>query len=164
MHTTGAVHQVEVAWWPPTAATALEVRAEISDLAGNPAVTSAQVATTEGPVAVRPNPPVGNRYVAPSAGRITSCRQGLGSDADKLLITWETDASIKPGPRPITLSYSETLGGPWTTIAGNLDNTGRFNWVFGNRIPPHFFLRLEIRDEMGNIGIYETPDPFALGR
>src|SRR5262249_39607039 len=30
--------------------------------------------------------------------------------------------------RPITLSYAATPNGPWTPIAANVANTGRYNW------------------------------------
>jgi hypothetical protein len=97
------------------------------------------------------------------AGRITSCQQGLGSDANKLTITWEVDDNARLAPRPITLCLSETLGGPWTTIASGLENTGRYTWTCQDRLPPRVFLRLEIRDEAGNISPYETREPVALG-
>jgi hypothetical protein len=96
-------------------------------------------------------------------GRITSCQQGLGSDANKLTITWEVDDNARLAPQPITLCLSETLGGPWTTIASGLENTGRYTWTSQNRLPPRIFLRLEIRDEAGNIRPYETREPVALG-
>jgi hypothetical protein len=96
------------------------------------------------------------------AGRITSCQQGLGSDANKLTITWEVDENARLAPRPITLCLSETLGGRWTTIASGLENTGRYTWEAQNRLPPRVFLRLEIRDEAGNISPFETREPVAL--
>jgi hypothetical protein len=200
LRSAGLVHRAEVAWWPSAGTGTLEVRAEISDMAGNPAVSSAQVAMTEpapsqaaqpataavnsaqvamaGPpvaaqkiepqapaVVARANPPVGSLYPAPPAGRITSCQQGLGSDSDKLTITWETDEGLRLGPRPITLSLSETRGGPWEVIAKDVENSGRTDYVFfRNRMPPQIFLRLEIRDEAGNIGIYEMPEPVSLDR
>jgi len=123
----------------------------------------------EQPVAVReaaafpgPPPPPRPDDARPS-GRITACEPGLGSDGDKLTIAWEVSDNTHLAARPITLCASETLGGPWTTIAGDLENTGRYTWTPQNRIAGRLFLRLEIRDQSGNIGTYETPEPVALG-
>jgi hypothetical protein len=102
---------------------------------------------------------------APTSGlsaRITSCQQGLGSDADKLTITWEVDEGSRLASRPITLCCSETLGGPWTTLAGSLENTGRYTWASSSPFPARIFLRLEVRDEAGNIHPFETREPVAL--
>ena len=103
--------------------------------------------------------PVNSRPV----GRIISCERGLGSDADKLTITWEAD-NVKLSVRPITLAFSESYGGPWTLIAAGLENTGRYTWVPDNRISSRIFLRMEIRDESGNIGICGQPGTLLVGR
>jgi hypothetical protein len=95
------------------------------------------------------------------AGKIISCQRGLGSDADKLTITWQAE-NAGLSARPITLAFSETYGGPWTLIAGGLENTGRYTWVPDNRISSRIFLRMEIRDDAGNIGICDSPEPFSL--
>ena len=95
-------------------------------------------------------------------GRITAAQQGQGADADKLTIGWEASDNLKLAGRPISISYGETLGGPWKTIANGLENTGHYTWALDSRLPQRVHLRLEIRDEAGNIGICETPEPISL--
>jgi hypothetical protein len=46
IHSTGISHRGEVTWWPPSAGT-MEIRVEITDLAGNPAVSHAQINLSE---------------------------------------------------------------------------------------------------------------------
>jgi hypothetical protein len=43
-----------------------------------------------------------------------------------------------------------------------LENTGRYAWAMDNRTPPQFYLRLEVRDEAGNMGFHETSLPIAI--
>ncbi len=95
-------------------------------------------------------------------GRITSTRQGMGPEADKLVITWEASDNHQLASQPISLSYSGRRGGPWTQIVGGLENSGRFLWAINPSLPQQIFLRLEIRDAAGNMGIYESTDPTAL--
>ena len=47
-------------------------------------------------------------------------------------------------------------------IVGGLENSGRFLWAINPSLPQQIFLRLEIRDAAGNMGIYESTDPTAL--
>ena len=47
-------------------------------------------------------------------GRITRAQQGIGRDGDKLFITWEASDNRELAAKPISLSYSERSGGPWT--------------------------------------------------
>ena len=53
-------------------------------------------------------------------------------------------------------------GGPWLPIASGLENTGRYAWPIDNRTPPQFYLRLEVRDEAGNVGVHETTEPVTI--
>ncbi|MFH1266349.1 MAG: hypothetical protein ABIK89_11540, partial [Planctomycetota bacterium] len=55
-------------------------------------------------------------------------------------------------------SYSESPGGPWLPIARGLENTGRHAWSVDRPLPERFHLRLEIVDEAGNVGSFETPE------
>ena len=95
-------------------------------------------------------------------GRITRAQQGSGHDGGKLFIDWEASDNRELAARPISLSYSERLGGPWTSMASGLENTGRYVWQLTGNLPQRMYLRLEIHDAAGNMGIYETPEPVAL--
>ena len=95
-------------------------------------------------------------------GRITAVHQGVGPEGGKLFIDWEASDNRELAARPISLSFSERLGGPWTPMAGNLENTGHYAWQLTGSLPQRIYLRLEIHDAAGNMGIYETPEPVPL--
>lgn len=95
-------------------------------------------------------------------GRITGAQQGSGRDGDKLFISWEASDNHALAARPISLSYSERLGGPWTSMAAGLENSGRYAWQLTGNLPQRMYLRLEIHDAAGNMGVYETPQPVSL--
>jgi hypothetical protein len=97
-------------------------------------------------------------------GCITSVRQGIGHDTDKLFITWQAADNQKLAEHPIALAASETRGGPWTTVVAGLDNTGHFTWLLRGTTMARVYLRLEVRDEAGNIATFETPEPMAIDR
>jgi hypothetical protein len=109
----------------------------------------------------QPNYWVGIDLTRP-VGRITRVQQGAGRDGDKLFIAWEASDNRELAARPISLSYSERPGGPWTSMAAGLDNTGQFAWQLAGSLPQRVYLRLEIRDAAGNMGLFETPEPVSL--
>jgi len=87
---------------------------------------------------------------------ILSAEQGGGEQAEQVAVRWKAEDRIL-ADQPISLAYSETPGGPWRAIATNLKNTGAYTWSLDDEVPPRFFLRLEARDEAGNVGVYEMP-------
>jgi hypothetical protein len=77
--------------------------------------------------------------------------------APTLVIRWAaSDRNL--GPRPITLLYAEQSDGPWTLLAGNADNTGRYEWALPTTLPSSLYLRVQAADLMGNIGMAQTPN------
>jgi hypothetical protein len=66
------------------------------------------------------------------------------------------------GPRPITLSYAEQAGGPWTPLAANLKNTGSFWGAAPPGVPARCFIRVEAADQGGNVGEAHTLAPVVL--
>ncbi|HEY2882965.1 MAG TPA: hypothetical protein VGJ15_11035 [Pirellulales bacterium] len=93
--------------------------------------------------------------------RLTSVQPGDGPHPGELLITWQaSDAAL--AARPISLLMSDRPGGPWTPIATNLENSGQFAWRPDPRTPTQIYLRIEARDEAGNMGSYETQQPVSL--
>ena len=92
---------------------------------------------------------------------IISADLGKGKDDGQLLITWEASDKMLTD-RPVTLAFSQNPGGPWTTIATGLENTGRYTWTIDSRVPPLIYLRLEVRDEAGNLSIDDRKAPIAL--
>ena len=95
--------------------------------------------------------------------RLISAEPGGGDRAGEMIIRYEaSDALLAKGP--ITLARSAQPGGPWTTIAAGLENTGQYSWRFDNTAPDRIYLRMEVRDEAGNIGAFEAADPISLER
>ena len=103
---------------------------------------------------------IGVDLTKPTA-RIVSAEQGTDSEAGRLIISWQADDKMLAA-RPVSLSFSLTHGGPWLPIASGLENTGRYAWPIDNRTPGQFYLRLEVRDEAGNVGVHETPEPVTI--
>lgn len=97
----------------------------------------------------------------PPEGRMTSATYGKGPQAGQLLIRWEADDEWL-GARPITLLFSEHLDGPWTTIASGLPNDGLYPWQADPRMPRKIYLRMEVRDQAGNVGTFQLGDAISV--
>ena len=93
--------------------------------------------------------------------RIISAQQGVDGEAGRLIISWQADDN-RLAARPVSLSFSESRTGPWLPIASGLENTGRYAWPIDHRTPPRFYLRLEVRDEAGNVGVHEMVEPSTI--
>jgi hypothetical protein len=93
--------------------------------------------------------------------KLTGAAYGEGSNAGKLMIRWQgSDPHL--GPRPVTLLYSESPNGPWTTIVSALPNTGEFAWPAGPELPPDVYVKLEVRDQAGNVATAQTERPVRI--
>lgn len=89
---------------------------------------------------------------------ITSAAYGQGEYAGHLDIRWNAvDSGF--GARPITLLFSDQPQGPWNTIASGLPNTGQHYWRVDSRVPEKFYLKIEARDEAGNLGESQLTEP-----
>jgi hypothetical protein len=62
---------------------------------------------------------------------------------------------------PITVSFGRSPNGPWTVLAGDLENSGAFS-CSTHGLPPEFFIRVEARDEAGNVGVAASKEPIKL--
>lgn len=93
--------------------------------------------------------------------RINSVPYGRGREAGQLVINYTADDS-ELTLRPITLSYSSNLSGPWSIIDENLSNSGQHLWKPGTDIPEKIFLRIEARDKAGNIGTHLLQQPIDI--
>jgi len=103
---------------------------------------------------------IGVDLTKPTA-RIVSAQQGVDDEAGRLIISWQADDKWLAA-RPVSLSFSETPAGPWLPIASGLENTGRYAWPLDNRTPQKIYLRLEVRDEAGNVGVHQTTEPATI--
>ena len=95
------------------------------------------------------------------AARILAAAYGQGADAGKLDIRWEA-ADVNLAQRPVTLLYSERPDGRFAVIAAGLENTGHYLWQFDPRSPRSIYLRLEVRDEAGNVAIDQLREPISI--
>jgi len=100
---------------------------------------------------------VGVDATQPTA-EITSAAYGSDEHAGQLDIRW-TASDDHLGSRPVTLSFSAQADGPWTTIAASLPNSGQYFWRVDSRVPDEFYLRLEVRDEAGNVAVHRLDQP-----
>lgn len=89
---------------------------------------------------------------------LTSARYGTGDQLGKLVIRW-TARDEHLTQNPVSLSYSESPSGPWTSIASGLDNVGQYLWHVDDRVPRDFYLRIEVRDEAGNVALDQLSQP-----
>ncbi len=94
-------------------------------------------------------------------GRITTAKYGRQTLAGKLVIQWEA-ADLHLTDRPISLYHRSQDQDRWTPIVKGAANSGEFIWAVGSHIPKLVFLRLEIRDKAGNVGVHELTDPVSL--
>lgn len=90
--------------------------------------------------------------------RITGAKYGVGDEVGSLVIRYEC-ADEHLTQRPITLAFSESIDGPWTTIAGGLQNDGRYVWPADPQLPRAFFLRVDAVDKSGNVGTHVLDRP-----
>lgn len=86
---------------------------------------------------------------------------GKGLNAGQLDIQW-TASDTWLSTRPITLLYATAPEGPWTTFAAGLANTGQYFWNVEQSVPRKIFLKLEVRDDAGNLVEDRTIEPLEL--
>ena len=93
--------------------------------------------------------------------QIQSVEAGRGHDSGTLTVTWKADDK-NIAPQPISIYFSEQADGPWTPMAGGLENTGRYIWRIPPNTPFRFFVRVEALDKGGNIGRADTKQPVIV--
>ncbi|OYP30341.1 hypothetical protein CGZ80_22940 [Rhodopirellula sp. MGV] len=95
---------------------------------------------------------------SPPQTRITSAKYGEGDRIGSLVIQYEcNDANLTT--RPIALAFSDSLAGPWTTIAAGLQNNGVYVWPADPKLPGQIYLRIDATDKAGNTGSYLLDQP-----
>lgn len=90
--------------------------------------------------------------------KITSARYGEGNRTGALVIQYECDDPNLMN-RPIALSFSRSMDGPWSTIAAGLRNDGIHAWPADPQLPRQIYLRIDGTDNAGNIGTYILDQP-----
>lgn len=97
------------------------------------------------------------------AAEILDVQPQQGDLAGHLSIRWTAnDSNLED--RPVSLYYGSYANGPWSAIATQLPNNGSYTWRMERHLPERFFVRLEVRDQAGNITARETPTPITINR
>ena len=93
--------------------------------------------------------------------RILSAEQATHNPDGQITVRWHA-ADVSLAQHPISLYYAAERGGPWNPVAQNLENDGQFEWLAHRNLPEGIYLRIEVRDEAGNVAISETTEPIVL--
>ncbi len=89
---------------------------------------------------------------------LTGAKYGVGDQAGSLIIAYTCEDQYLTS-RPITLSFSDSVSGPWTTIAAGLRDTGSYVWPADPQLPRQIYLRIDAIDQADNVGSYVLEDP-----
>lgn len=93
--------------------------------------------------------------------KLTGIAQGAGSSADHLMVKWRPSDSLSR-EETVSLSYSSHSNGPWVTAVANLPNNGHYAWRLARHLPRSFYVRLEVRDQAGNVSTDQTRVPVQI--
>ncbi len=89
---------------------------------------------------------------------ISGAKYGEGDRAGSLVIAYHCEDRYLTS-RPITLAFSDSPSGPWTTIAAGLRNIGDYVWPADPQLPRQIYLRIDATDQAGNVGGYVLEEP-----
>jgi hypothetical protein len=94
---------------------------------------------------------------------LTGADLNISSATPALVIRWSAkDTNF--GPKPVTLFYAERLEGPWSPIAANMANSGRYDWSMPACVPGKVYVRVQAADMMGNTGMAQSSVLHIPGR
>ncbi len=93
--------------------------------------------------------------------KIASALYGRGKESGSLVIEYRASDDYF-SERPITLLYSQTPTGPWTTIATGVRNNGRYGWPADPSLPASIFMKIEAHDLAGNVGVNQLDLPIDV--
>ena len=66
------------------------------------------------------------------------------------------------GTEPVSLYFRTKADGPWQIIARNVKNDGIHRWVFPRDVGPHFFFKIEVTDQAGNVAQDVSRQPILI--
>jgi hypothetical protein len=102
---------------------------------------------------------VGVDYTSPQA-QLTSAQYGKGARAGRLEIQWKA-SDDHLAEKPVTIKYASNPTTGWQTVAKDLDNTGQYSWRVDRHVPQEVYLRLEVADRAGNLGVHQLQQPIS---
>lgn len=93
--------------------------------------------------------------LTPPQVRLTTAEPDPEGRPGLLKINWQaSDEHL--GPRAVSLAYSSSPRGPWLPLALGVPNDGGHVCRFDQQAPDSVYLRIEVRDEAGNLGAFST--------
>jgi hypothetical protein len=95
--------------------------------------------------------------------RLIAAEPRARAGAHEMVIEWEA-SDERLADFPISLHYSSRPTGPWEPIAVSLENLGQYIWLLDQRLPDQVYLRLEVRDDAGNVQTIESREPVSFDR
>lgn len=93
--------------------------------------------------------------------RLTTAEPDEKNRPCRLKINWEAQEEHL-GPQAVTLSYSASPQGPWLPLAAGIASSGSHVCEFSPHGPDQAYLKIDVRDEAGNIGTYATTTPIPI--
>lgn len=93
--------------------------------------------------------------------RLTTAEPDPTGVAGSLKINWQASDQYL-GPKAVSLAYSSSAHGPWLPLALGVPNDGGRLCSFDQQAPDNVYLRLEVRDEAGNLGAFSTTTPIPI--
>jgi len=85
----------------------------------------------------------------------------LVPQAGQLDVRW-TASDKNLGNEPVNLYFRTQADAPWRPIARNLKNDGSYRWTFPRDAGSHFYFKVEVADQAGNVTRIESPTPLVL--
>jgi hypothetical protein len=93
--------------------------------------------------------------------RLTTAEPDADNTPCRLKINWEAkDDNL--GAQAVSLAYAGSPAGPWLPLAAGVPNDGGFTCNFDPQGPDNAYLRIEVRDEAGNLGTFTTSAPIPI--
>ncbi|WP_145263160.1 hypothetical protein [Calycomorphotria hydatis] len=87
--------------------------------------------------------------------------QGTGENLGRILLRW-TAEDEHPARESVSLAYATTPDGPWEPITSWMEDRGGFLWTVGPQMPMRVYVRVNVRDQAGNVRRVVSAEPILL--
>ena len=112
------------------------------------------------PSGERPSIWIGVDRTRPDA-RLLRADPSPGDGPTSIEFAWES-RDVRLSEQGAALYFSAGAGQPWTLIARELPPSGSYSWQLPAQIAPRMYVRLEVRDEAGNLATADWPNPISI--
>lgn len=93
--------------------------------------------------------------------RLTTAEPPADGRPCAMNIKWNA-ADDHLGKQAVTLSYAAAPQGPWKPLAVGIESSGEHVCEFDPAGPDNAYLKLEVRDDAGNVGTHTTTTPIPI--